>query len=192
MHTLDLKAAIMNPTARLSIYSLTGLLLAAVVIAAVNLSLPALQAHTGTLILSVSDANPNLSNPTVTKIYLTLDQIMIHRMGNDTTNATGEWTTIPITPKTFELLSLRDLSGLASTKIPAGTYNQIRFRVVSASGLIDGQNQTLRVPSGILKVPELNITITDGGFTNVLIDIGYQSVDVNHNLMLRPVAHILS
>ena len=190
----------MNEARRISIYALAGLLLAATAIAAVNLSLPSLQAHTGTLVFSVADAAPSAPNTTVSKIYLTVDQIMIHRENNDTANATGDWTTIPITPaKTIELLSLRNISEnfpqLATTKLTAGTYNLISLRIANATATMSGKNQTVIVPSGMLKIPEIRIVISDGGVTNILIDIGYDSIHLNGNsrvLMLRPVAHILS
>lgn len=188
----------MNETRRLAIYGLAGLLLAATAIAAVNLSLPSLQAHTGTLVFSVTDAAPSSSN--ASKIYLTIDQIMIHRENNVTANDTRDWTTIAITPsKTIELLSLKNLSEkfpqLATAKLPAGTYNLIWLHIDSAVATINGVNQTVRVPSGMLKIPEIRIMISDGGVTNVLIDIGYESIHLNGNskdLILRPVAHILS
>ena len=187
----------MNPTRQLTLYALTGLLLAATAIAAVNLTLPSLMAHEGTLVFSVADAAPSAPNVTVSKIYLTIDQIMIHRENNDTANDTRDWTTIAITPaKTVELLSLKNLSEnfpqLATTKLPAGTYNLIFLRVATATATMNGVNQTVRVPSGMLKIPEIRIVISDGGVTNILIDIGYDSVHVNRELILRPVAHILS
>src|SRR5712692_931787 len=187
----------MNETKRLTTYALAGLLLAAAAIAAVTFSLPSLQAHTGTLVFSVADAAPSSPNTTVSKIYLTIDQIMIHRENNDTANATSDWTTIAISPaKTIELLSLRNISEhfpqLATTKLPAGTYNLIFLRVTNAMATMNGVNQTVRVPSGMLKIPEIRIVISDGGVTNILIDIGYESVHVNKDLILRPVAHILS
>ena len=190
----------MNETGRLSVYALAGLILAAAAIAAVNFSLPSLQAHTGTLVFSVADAAPSVPNTTVSKIYLTIDQIMIHRENNDTTNNSSDWTTIAITPsKTIELLSLRNISEnfpqLATTKLPAGTYNLIFLRIANASATMSGMNRTVIVPSGMLKIPEIRIVISDGGVTNILIDIGYDSIHLNGNtrvLMLRPVAHILS
>ncbi len=189
----------MNETRRLSTYALAGLILAATAIVAVNFSLPSLQAHTGTLVFDVADAAPS-ANSSVSKIYLTIDQIMIHRENNDTVNATNDWTTVAITPsKTIELLSLRNISEhfpqLATAKLPAGTYNLIFLRVTNAMATMNGVNQTVRVPSGVLKIPEIRIVISDGGVTNVLIDIGYESIHLNGNskdLILRPVAHILS
>ncbi len=175
---------------------MAGLILAAAAIVGVTFSLPSLQAHTGTLVFSVADDAPS-SNATVSKIYLTIDQIMIHRENDDTANDANDWTTIAITPaKTIELLSLRSISEnfpqLATTKLPAGTYNLIWLRIDNATAIMKGVNQTVRVPSGMLKIPEIRIVISDGGVTNILIDIGYDSLHVNKELILRPVAHILS
>ncbi len=190
----------MNASRQLSPPVLAGLLLAAVAIIAVNFSLPALRAHTGTLVFSVADAAPSSSNATVSKIYLTIDQIMIHRENNDTSNDTRDWTAIAINPaKTIELLSLRNISEnfpeLATTKLPAGTYNLISLHISNATATWNGANQTVRVPSGMLKIPEIRIVISDAGVTNILIDVGYDSIHLNGNskeLILRPVAHILS
>ncbi len=185
----------MNETRRLAIYGLAGLLLAATAIAAVNFSLPSLRAHTGTLDLLVKDAAPSASNTTVTKLYLTIDQIMVHKETNDASNETG-WFNITIPTTTIELLSLRNLSDhfpqLGTTKLPAGTYNLIWLRVTNASAIVGGQSWHLKVPSGVLKFQDARFTVSDGGVTTILLDIGYESVHVNKELILRPVAHILS
>jgi uncharacterized protein DUF4382 len=182
----------MNETRRLAIYGLAGLILAATAIVTVNFSLPSLQAHVGTLDLLVKDAPPSGSNTTVTKLYLTIDQIMVHRETNDT----GSWVNVSIPSTTIELLSLRNLSEnfpqLAAAKLPSGTYNLIWLRVTNATAIVKGAFWQLRVPSGMIKIPEIRFTVSDGGVTNILIDIGYQSVHLNHELMLSPVAHILS
>ncbi len=186
----------MNETRRLAIYGLAGLLLAATAIAAVNFSLPSLQAHTGTLDLLVKDAAPNASNTTVTKLYLTIDQIMVHKQTNDTANETTSWFNVSIPSTTIELLSLRNLSDhfpqLGTAKLPAGTYNLIWLRVTNASAIVGGESWHLKVPSGMLKFQQARFTVSDGGVTTILLDIGYVSVHVNKDLILRPVAHILS
>lgn len=186
----------MNPTRQIMLYALAGLLLAATAITTVNFSLPSLEAHTGTLVLSVKDATPNVSNDSVTKLYLTIDQIMVHKETNDTANETSGWFNVPVPSTTIELLSLRNLSEnlpqLGTAKLPAGTYNLIWLHVSNASAIVDGQSWHLKVPSGILKITEVGFKVSDGGVTNILIDIGYNSVHVNKELILRPVAHILS
>lgn len=187
----------MNASRKPALYAVAGLLLAAVAIAGVNVALPSLQARAGTIVFSVADSAPSTPNATASKIYLSIDQIMIHRENNETTSDTRDWTTIAITPtKTVELLSLKDLSDnfpqLGTAKLSAGTYNLIWLHIADATATMNGVSQTVRVPSGILKIPEIRIMISDGGVTNILIDIGYDSVHVNRELILRPVAHILS
>ncbi len=186
----------MNPTRQVTLYALAGLLLAASAIAAVNLTLPTLQARTGTLVVSIADTPPNPLNTTVTKLYLTIDQIMIHKESNDTANETKGWFNVYIPTTTIELLSLRNLTEhfpqLATAKLEAGTYNLIWLRIENATAIMNGKSVTLKVPSGTLKIPLVRFTISDGGVTTILIDIGYDSVHVNKELILRPVAHILS
>ncbi len=180
----------------LPVYALAGVLLAATAIAAINYSLPLLQAKIGTVVLSVSDSPPSVADASISKIYLKIDEIMLHRENNQSINDGRGWVNVTISAKTIELLSLRNLTEnfpqLGTAKLPAGTYNLIWLNIDSAQATINGANETLKLPSGTLKIPLIRFTISDGGVTNILIDLGYDSIHVNKELILHPVAHILS
>lgn len=188
----------MNTTRRLALYALLGLLIAIGSIATINFTLPSIEAKTGTLVISVE----NTLTPTGTapsKIYLTVDQIMVHRVANATANDTGEWFNYTVPDTTVELLSLHDIGQsfpqLATAKLPVGSYNLLWLRIVSATANFGNGNETLKVPSGVLKIPQVRFTVTQNGVVDILIDLGTESVhiagDGNH-LNLRPVAHLLS
>jgi uncharacterized protein DUF4382 len=117
---------------------------------------------TGTLQIKVTDApTPGLSD-----IYLSITDITLQGEGNSSTTFHLNATTIDI----LKLTNVTELIG--SHNIPVGNYTMIRFNVTSATGTINGVNQTLTVPSGEFKVVvHPQIEIAAGKTTVVVLDI---------------------
>lgn len=120
----------------------------------------------GTVTLSITDppggsqgSNPHY-NSTIQHIYVLFMGIDIHQSGIGSTNATG-WHPIVGAPAKVDMLSVLSSSkSLASVNLPTGTYDQLRFPVVTVNVTFSRiGNVTYLVPSDALTV-----SITGGGF----------------------------
>ena len=136
----------------------------------------------GTLSIGITD------RPTggVSHIYLTISSIELQGEGN----ANVSYKSGPIQ---FDLLSLVNVTKLlGGVKVPVGNYSMIRFTITSAIATINGQNTSLRVPSGEIKIP-LSFQIKSGSTTSIVLDI---TDDYMNNIStsgnLRPVITVKS
>ena len=89
----------------------------------------------------------------------------------DSESATGAgWFTIVEGPKTFDLIEIKDVKEfLGEKELTAGKYTQIRLTVESAKLMISGEEESLKIPSGSIKLVK-NFNIVDGGTTTLTID----------------------
>ncbi|MBA3063883.1 DUF4382 domain-containing protein [Candidatus Woesearchaeota archaeon] len=89
----------------------------------------------------------------------------------DSESATGAgWFTIVEGPKTYDLIEIKDVKEFLGQKdLTAGKYTQIRLTVDSAKLLISGEEKTLKIPSGSIKLVR-NFDIKDGETTTLTID----------------------
>src|SRR3989304_7548866 len=127
---------------------------------------------TGTLNLRITDS-PFLID-LIEEATVTISKISIHV--SDSPEVTSGFITMTLDqPKTFDLLKLQGgvTDSLISASIPAGTYNQIRLFVDSASVKLDGGVVfPLEIPSGSqsgIKIFPKPSIIVDGGLTTDLV-----------------------
>ncbi len=137
---------------------------------------------TGTLAIGVTDSPLG----SVSHIYLTISSIELQSEANTSFSYQSG-------PTRFDLLSLMNVTKMLDRmKVPAGNYSMIRFTITSAIATINGQNTSLRVPGGEIKIP-LSFQIKSGATTSIVIDI---TDDYMNNISasgnLRPVVTVKS
>ncbi|PIN95137.1 hypothetical protein COU53_00910 [Candidatus Pacearchaeota archaeon CG10_big_fil_rev_8_21_14_0_10_30_48] len=102
----------------------------------------------GSLILQITDAPSDLN---ISKALVTISKVQVHASGDNTTEA--EWITIVDNAQTFDLIAIKDVKTfLGSTNLSEGKYTQIRLSVDSAAVTINGIDQTLEIPSKVVKL----------------------------------------
>ena len=100
----------------------------------------------GVTVFSLSDA-PGVS--TISALNISVSGAMIH------STSTGKWYTVfsSNTPKTFDLVALRNTSQLLSgANLSGGMYDEIVLEVANASAVVNGNTQTVFLPSGDLRI----------------------------------------
>lgn len=116
----------------------------------------------GTLVVTMADAPPA---PAVTAVHVTIDRVEAHM--------NGEWTPIPMTPVTLNLLDLtRVETVLGSASLPAGRYNQVRF-FPSQTTVTDAEGtHEVTIPSAEQTGIKVNVDyeIRPDEITTVLLD----------------------
>jgi hypothetical protein len=117
----------------------------------------------------------------VPHIYLNITEIDFQG-GSNTTDST-----YLSSPVTFDLLSLVNVTRmLGDVSISPGHYTMVRFVVSNAVAMINGQNVTLKVPSGEVKVP-IQFNIVHGQITSIVLTISPDDTQIVQNHILRPV-----
>ncbi|MGC9105097.1 MAG: DUF4382 domain-containing protein [Thermoprotei archaeon] len=109
---------------------------------------------------------PGSGNQSPVKIYLTVASIMLHKE-----NATGNpWVTV--SNRTITVLLSSNATFLASSRIPAGVYNEVRLVVVSGAVQIGNINVSATLPSQVLKIPIVGgMKLSGGSSVNLVIEL---------------------
>lgn len=109
--------------------------------------------ETGTLRMILVDAPADLEG--VESLEIVFDRVMVHRGICQEEDSTDGWITVlcdtlPVEQRTFDLMELvnGDFGILCEDDLEAGAYTQIRIIVESATLIVDGEPQTLFIPSG--------------------------------------------
>lgn len=109
--------------------------------------------ETGTLRMIMVDAPADLEG--VESLEIVFDRVMVHRGICQDEDSTDGWITVlcdtlPVEQRTFDLLELvnGDFGILCEDDLEAGAYTQIRIIIESATLVVDGEPQTLFIPSG--------------------------------------------
>jgi hypothetical protein len=91
----------------------------------------------------------------VESLEIVFDRIMIHRGTEGEEDPTEGWITVlydslPVEQRTFDLMELVNgvFVTLGEIELEAGTYTQVRVMIESATLVVDGEPQTLIIPSG--------------------------------------------
>jgi hypothetical protein len=171
-----------NPK-KLSLYAITGILAAVIVIAAVmtaGVQLPTTKASTGTLHVYIKDAPVELQY-----LYVTIDSLEVQNP-----DGTG-WTTLTLTGnhEHFDLLALQDKTmGLAVQDLAVGSYNKIRLHVKDATAVFsdDPTEVDLKVPSEKIDIL-IKFEIKAEQPTSIIIDMTADSVAISNSNNLKPV-----
>ncbi len=144
--------------------------------------LPGSMALAGTTWVSISDS-PGLAN--LSALYITITGIDLHR-------TSGIWYNSSIIPKTFDLVKLRNISALlAGINIPNGTYNQVVLRIGNVSGVVNGTNAPVYIPSDRLFLPmKFNISNSTVNWINFDFDIADSIHFAGNSLVMMPVVRV--
>ncbi|MGI0079105.1 MAG: DUF4382 domain-containing protein [Nitrososphaerales archaeon] len=124
--------------------------------------------QTGTLAAQITDP-PNVPE-NVTNVYISYSSIEVHITGVG--NESG-WYTIA-KPGETDLMKVLSVSlTLGSAPVQSGTYNLVRFDIISAQVTYNGRNVSASVPSNVITVPitKGGITVNSGGSAGLLIDL---------------------
>ncbi|MBI3859610.1 MAG: DUF4382 domain-containing protein [Thaumarchaeota archaeon] len=135
----------------------------------------------GTLNIRVTDA----PTPGLTNLYLTVSDISLQNEANSTVN-------FNVNASEFDLLQLTNVTMLlGSNSIPAGNYTMIRFNVTTATATINGENVSLKVPSGELKVSvHPHIQVQSGKTTTVVLDMTADMTNISTSYNLTPHVNV--
>jgi hypothetical protein len=174
---------------KISLYLVSGIVAAVLVIAAIfaaGIPLPSnngTQNPTtlGTLMVSINDAPVQLS-----ELFVTIDSIEVQ-------NQNSGWTKLSfndgVPSMTFDLLTLQAISkALSTTDLPTGDYAKIRLHVKDATATFaDAEGTTpLKVPSGKIDII-VKFQITEDSTTEVLIDMTADWAAISNSNNLRPI-----
>lgn len=154
----------------------------------------------GTLEVRVTNGSPivaKIPGHTIDTAVVTISDISVHTSASANASDAG-WSSILLTNNVeLDLMSieggLTKLLGMIG--LPAGTYQQIRVTVASASITIDSLPEVIAVtiPSGVVKM-NLGITVVDGQQYGVRLDFNLsESLSLNGNTwrMAPPVINVL-
>jgi len=162
-----------NGLKQFSIFGVSGVLIAIVIIAGFVAVNDYIRPVNGTLTIEIMDKPVKLKN-----LYMTID-----------------WAKIKDEDGTFyfDLLALEYVSEtLSVTEIPEANYTAIWIHVLNANAIYpDESTADLNVPSDIIKVLlKPHLSLEGGGQVTVLIDLqpdDMNAIAISHNLNLRPV-----
>jgi hypothetical protein len=129
--------------------------------------------------------------PDVEEVLVQVEGIEAHRaMG-----AESRWTVISQEPQTFDLLRVAEVQKfLGEQEVEPGTYSKVRFRVMSVTVVVGGQEHQARVPSGQISLTR-PFRVEEGKTTVVLLDFdGEQSLRVTGSgeYILTPVVRVFT
>src|SRR2546422_11755942 len=100
----------------------------------------------GTARLQLTDAPADFES-----VNLVIDEVGIHQTGAGADSTSG-WLVLTSTPKTYDLLSLRNgvFSTIGMSTVPAGHYTQVRLKLGAGSNPVGGGvTYPLTVPNGM-------------------------------------------
>jgi hypothetical protein len=145
----------------------------------------------GTLVLQIKDA-PNLDN--VTHVNLTISQVQVHVSAGGGNNTTAGWYTIVNESKTFDLISLANVTEFfGSANLSVGMYTQIRLTVDSCVITVNGTEYDCTVPSGAVKLIK-PFTIRANQTTTLTLDFDAQQSIIetgSHHYLFQPVIKVI-
>ncbi len=171
---------------KLSLYGISGVLVAALIITGVVFSgirLPTFVPKTGTLIVKLTDAPVELKHLNVTIANLSAQRV---DDGNETLE---ELSFVDGVSEVYvDILALQNVTrDLSITEILSGNYTKLRMTITTANATyVNGETVDLKVPPGRIDVI-VHFEIKAGETTRLLIDMQADWVAISHSQRLRPV-----
>lgn len=148
-------------------------MLASVVVACVQPTLPETPEGDGTIIIYVTDVSPDEE---VTSIIVTLSEIQVHKASAEqeqqSQDAEGEWITIDISGNdTFDLLQIKGIEQfLGTSEVEAAQYTQVRLVINTIQVKVGSGNLTdAALPSRELKIVQ-PFNVIAGETTALVLD----------------------
>jgi len=164
-------------------------------------------AATGKVIFTVKDKNENKTpdkniskqNRTekpvkttggleVESLLVTIGNLSVHKTEGDS------WVTIPLTPKTFDLIDLQGVEAvLSEANLGVGQYTQIRFDITKVEGMINNQTVDITLPSKTLKLVGV-IKIKENSTSAVTLDflVAKSVHKAGDKYLLKPVIKLVT
>lgn len=171
---------------KLSLYGISGVLVAALIIASVvfsGLRLPTFVPKTGTLVVKLTDAPVELKH-----LNVTIGNLSAQRVEDE--NETWEKLSFVdgVSEVYVDILALQNVTrDLSITEIPLGNYTKLRMTITTANATyINGETVDLKVPPRRIDV-KVHFEIKAGETTRLLIDMQADWVAISHSQNLRPV-----
>ena len=171
---------------KLSLYGISGVLVAALIIASVvfsGLRLPTFVPKTGTLVVKLTDAPVELKH-----LNITIGNLSAQRVEDE--NETWEKLSFVdgVSEVYVDILALQNVTrDLSITEIPLGNYTKLRMTITTANATyINGETVDLKVPPRRIDV-KVHFEIKAGETTRLLIDMQADWVAISHSQNLRPV-----
>jgi len=131
-------------------------------------------------------------------VYITVTKVEVNK-NVSASNSDSGWITLNSTPKTYNLLTLRNGAEavLGDTTLVTGQYNQIRLIIGSGSYVVlNGVRANLVIPSGMQTGIKLvhQFNITANSTTNLTLDFDANRsivIEGNGTLTLKPTIRIV-
>ena len=149
--------------------------------------------ETGQLTLQITDAPEDFEN-----VFVTITEVRVHRgvEENVENEAPSEnWITVTDNTQTYDLLALENVKKfLGSTELETGVYTQIRLELEDASLVVNGEEHSLTVPSGSVKLVR-SFEIEDNQTTTLTLDFDVEkSVHSTGQgrYIMRPTIRVIS
>ena len=167
---------------KIGIYTIAGIVAAAIIIVSLiasGIQLPSQnQNSVGTLAVSIKDAPVNLDSLTVTISGLSVQ-------------SSNGWIDLALSgdqPAKFDLLALTGDNSLklSEQELSSGSYTKIRLEVSEAIAVVDGAEQTLRIPPEHLDII-IDFTIEGGKLTALLIDMQPDLAAISNSGNFKPI-----
>jgi hypothetical protein len=165
-----------------------------------NQSYVELVCHNETVVINTTCVNESIvvdetctNETTVTE---DCDNVTLSRdvCSNVSGGGTAGWKVVTNASKTFDLIALRNVKELlGTTELEAGKYTQIRLYISSAKLQIGGVTQSLKIPSGAIKLIH-PFTISANATTTLTIDFdAEESVhQAGDKYLMKPTIKIIA
>ena len=157
---------------------------------------------TGTLVLQITDAPPELN---ISSVVVTISGVMVHlaesdevvvensSLENESVSSAG-WIVVVNESQTFDLIEIKDITEfLGSAELDSGKYTQIRLVVESAVAVVDGVEQELMIPSKVVKLTR-GFVIEPNQTTTLTLDFdAAESIHStgNSKFVMRPTIRVI-
>lgn len=164
---------------------------------------PVADEGTGTLRMLLVDAPADMA--AVESLEIVFEEVLVHKGSEEEEEEGGGWVTVlhdtlPVGQRTFELLDLVNgvFATLGEVELEAGVYTQVRIIIESATLIVDGEVQDLRIPSGSQSGIKLTgtFTIDPNVITELVVDFDvaqslHETPPGSGKYILRPTIRIV-
>lgn len=154
----------------------------------------------GVLVMQITDAPDDIEN-----VFVTVSDVEVHRAVGDNIEEnlsenempSSGWSTVVDNSMTYDLIAIQDVKAfLGSSELETGKYTQIRLEVEEASVVVNGEQESLKVPSESVKLIS-NFDIEENTETTLTLDFDVQESVHSRgppgsgNYILRPTIQVI-
>ena len=143
------------------------------------------QVPVGSTVFSISDAPPSYN---ISAVYINISSVAVHSI------TTGKWYKLPLESGTVNIMELQNLSKAVSIAyLPHGNYNVISFGIRKATATVNGTNQSIIVPSDILRIFEpFNVSDNTTNWVNIDFNLARSlHIASNGKIVMIPVINMM-